>query len=135
MFEQVFDSMRKAAAMNAQFQQELVKRWLALWPGMAAPVPPPGDQAVALQKKWSETVSELVKRQHETQQELFAAGLQQIDQTFRLADIKDVETLRAKTLELWQRTFGMLQQGYEAQVRDFQTAVAKWTELMTTKVA
>jgi hypothetical protein len=129
MFEQVFDSMRKANEMNVRMQQELFKRWTALWPGVAAPFW--GEHVQALQKKWADTVNELVKRHCETQQEQFAAGLEQIEQAFQLAQIKDIETLRTKTLELWQKTFQFFQQSSEAQVRDFQNAVAKWTELVT----
>ena len=64
-------------------------------------------------------------------QEQFAAGLKQIEAAFRLAEVKDVETLRAKTLELWEKTFALVRQGFEVQVHDFQAAVAKWAEMCT----
>jgi hypothetical protein len=131
MFDPIYDSMRKAAEMNAQFQQELVKRWAALWPGAGMFAPPGAEQAQAALKKWGEVVNEWVRSRHEAQQELFAAGVKQIEQAFRLAEVKDVDTLRAKTLELWQKTFGLLQQCQEAQVRDFQAAVGKWAEAVT----
>jgi hypothetical protein len=132
MFDQIYDSMRKAAELNVQFQQELVKRWVTMWPGTSPLVTPPGaEQAQAALKKWGEAVSEWVKGRNEAQQELFAAGVKQIEQAFRLAEVKDVDTLRARTLELWQKTFGLLQQCHEAQVRDFQAAVGKWAEAMT----
>jgi hypothetical protein len=129
MFEQIFASFRKANEMNVQMQQELFRRWTALWPGVATPYW--GEQVQALQKKWAEAVNELVKRQCETQREQFTAGLKQIEEAFALAEVKDIEVLRAKTLELWQKTFEFFQQSSEAQVRDFQAAVAKWTELTT----
>jgi hypothetical protein len=134
MFDQIFESMRRIVEVNVQVQQEMFRRWAALWPGLA-PLPgvPAGpnfaEQAHRFQKKWAEAVTELVKRQGETTQEQFAAGLRQIEQAFKLAEVKDVEALRAKTLELWQKTFGLIQQGFEAQVRDFQAAVAKWAEV------
>jgi hypothetical protein len=131
MFEwQIFDSLRKANEMNVRMQQELFKRWTALWPGVPG-APFWGEQVQALQKKWAEAVNELVRRQCETQQEQFAVGLKQIEQAFALAEIKDIEVLRTKTLELWQKTFQLFQQSSEAQVRDFQAAVARWTELVT----
>jgi hypothetical protein len=134
MFEQVFDSMRKIAEANVQAQQEMFRRWAALWPGLASvPSVPVGsnftEQAQRFQKKWAATVSELIDRQSKSTQEQFAAGLAQIEQTFKLAEVKDVEVLRAKTLELWQKSFALLRQSFEAQVHDFQAAVAKWVEL------
>jgi hypothetical protein len=131
MFDQIYESMRKAAEQNVQFQQELLRRWTAMWPWTATLTPPGGEQAQAALKKWGETVNDWIKGRHETQQELFNAGLKQIEQAFRLAEIKDIDTLRTKTLELWQKTFGLLHECQESQVRDFQAAVGKWTEAMT----
>jgi hypothetical protein len=130
MFDRIFDSFRKATEINVQMQQELFKRWAALWPGAAAP-PAGTDLAQAFPKKWAETVNELVKRQHDTQQEMFAAGIKQMEEVFQLAEVKDVEALRTKTLELWQKSFQFMQHAYEAQFRDFQNAVTKWSEMFT----
>jgi hypothetical protein len=132
MFDQVFDSFRKATEINVQMQQELFKRWAALWPGMpGAPEPARTEPAQAFPKKWAETINELVKRQQETQKEMFAAGLKQMEETFQLAEVKDVDALRARTFELWQKSFQFMQQAYEAQFRDFQAAVARWAEMFT----
>jgi hypothetical protein len=131
MFEQIFDTMRKATETNLRMQQELFQRWTALWPGVPAAPASWAEQAEGLRKKWAEAVNELVKRQRQTQQEQFAAGLKQIEQAFRLAEVKDVEALRARTLELWQQTFQLLQQSYETQVRDFHDALGKWAEMLT----
>jgi len=138
MFDQIFDSMRKATESNVQMQQEMFRRWAALWPGLPAMPGIPGlpapaawaEQVQAFPRKWAEAVHDLIKRQRETQQEQFNAGLKQIEQAFQLAESKDVNALRAKTLELWQTTFQLLQQAYEAQARDFQAAVNKWAELL-----
>jgi hypothetical protein len=135
MFDQIFDTMRKATEMNVQMQQEMFRRWSALWPGVpGAPGQPApaswGEQLQGFSRKWAETVNELVKRQQETQQAQFAAGLKQIEQAFQLAEVKDVNALREKTMELWRTTFQLLQQASEAQVRDFQAALSKWAELI-----
>jgi hypothetical protein len=61
----------------------------------------------------------------------FIAGLKNIEDGFRLAEANDPAELRAKTVELWQRSFECLRKAYEAQVRDFQSAVVKWTELVS----
>jgi hypothetical protein len=99
--------------------------------GGAGAAAPWAEQAEGFRKKWAEAVQELVKRQRQTQEEQFAAGLKQIEQAFKLAEVKDVDELRARTLELWRQTFQLLQQSYEAQARDFQAAVARWAEMIT----
>jgi hypothetical protein len=140
MFDQFLDNVRKVTETNVQLQQELLKRWAALWPGLpGGPGGPSAPHAWAervrgLQQKWAEAVNEVVQRQRQTQQEQFAAGLKHLEEAFRLGEVKDVEALRAKTLELWQKAFQLVQQANEAQVRDLQAAVGKWTELVT-KVA
>jgi hypothetical protein len=138
MFDQVFDSMRRATEINVQMQQELFKRWAALWPGVpAAPGEPAGrtpswaEQLRAFQKKWTEAVADVAKKQRETAQEQFNAGLKHIEQAFAMASTKDLDALRAQMLELWQKSFALLQQAGEAQVRDFQTAVNRFAEVFT----
>jgi hypothetical protein len=138
MFDQIFDSMRKMVEVNVQAQQEMFRRWAALWPGMPGvpgvtgpAVPSFAEQAQRFQKKWTEAIADIVKRQGETTQEQLVAGLKQIEEAFKPAEIKDVETFRARTLELWQNTFALMQQFFGAQVRDFQAAVARWTEVFS----
>jgi hypothetical protein len=135
MFDQVFENLRQATDATIQMQQEMFKKWAGMWPGMPAVQPSWREQAQNFQKKWAEIVNELVKKQHETLESQFAAGLRNIEETFHLAEAKDLDELRTKTLELWQKSFEALRQVYEAQVRDFQAAVAKWTEMVTKGVA
>jgi hypothetical protein len=82
-----------------------------------------------------EIVGELLKKRNETLEAQFGAGLRNIEEAFHLAEAKDPEELRAKTIELWQKTFDCLRQASEAQLRDFQYAIGKWAELMTRGVA
>lgn len=130
MFDPLFDSLRKATETSIQMQQEMFKKWIALWPGMTA-IPPRPEQFQQFQKKWAETVNELIKQRRESTEAIFKSGLENIEQTFKLGEVKNVEELRAKTIELWQKYFDSLRQAYEAQVRDFQTAMVRWGELMT----
>jgi hypothetical protein len=131
MFDEVFENLRKATDSTIQAQQELFKKWVSLWPGVPTSPAAWGEPVHKLQKKWAEIVGELVKKQREALEAQFSAGLRNIEEAFHLAEAKDPEELRAKTVELWQKTFDCLRQSYEAQVRDFQAAVTKWTELMT----
>jgi hypothetical protein len=134
MFDQVFESLRKATESSVAMQQELFKKWIGMWPGVPASVFPFGEPH-KFQKKWVELVSELLKKQNESLEVQFKAGLRNIEEAFHLAEAKDPEELRTKTIELWQKTFDCLRQASEAQLRNCQDAIAKWAELMTKGVA
>jgi hypothetical protein len=131
MFDPVFDSLKKATEVTIQMQQEMFRKWAGLWTGVPGPQFGWGDQAQMLQKKWAEIVGDLVKKQHEVLETQFAAGLENLETSFKLAEAKDVEELRAKTVELWRKSLECLRQTFEAQLREFQAAVSKWTELLS----
>jgi hypothetical protein len=134
MFDQVFESLQKATESSIALQQEMFRKWIGLWPGIPGSAFPLGDLQ-KFQKKWVEVVGELVKKQNQSLETQFKAGLQTIEDAFRLTEVKDPEELRARTMELWQKTFDTLRQVSEAQMRDFQTAVSKWADLVTKGVA
>lgn len=129
MFDEVFDSMRKATETTIRAQQEMFKKWVGLWPGV--PASPTGwvDGVQKFQKRWAETVKELAGKQREAVEAQFNAGLKHIEQSFRLAEVKDLEELHQKTVELWKQVFECLRQTYETQVRDLQNATTKLAEL------
>jgi hypothetical protein len=134
MFDQVFESLRKATESSVAMQQELFKKWIGMWPGVPASASPLWEPQ-KFQKKWVEIVGELVKKRNDSLEAQFKAGLRNIEEAFRLAEAKDPEELRTKTIELWQKTFDCLRQASEAQLHDFQNAVTKWVELITKGVA
>jgi hypothetical protein len=135
MFELVFDNFKKATEFGLQFQQEAFKKWVGLWPGVPAIPGTIPEQAQKFQKKWAEFYEETLKRQREVLQAQFQAGLKSIEEAFRLPEARDPAELRAKTVELWQKVFETLHQAYEAQVRDFQSLAARWTEMVTKPAA
>ncbi len=131
MFDQIVENLRKATDATVQMQQEMFKKWTALWPGMPPAPTMAGEQILKVQKKWMEAIGEQIQKQRETMEAQFNAGLRHIEEGFRLAEAKDAEELRTKTVELWQKMFECLRQAYETQVRDFQAAAAKWGALFT----
>jgi hypothetical protein len=130
MFDPIFDNLRKATELTIQMQQEALKKWTALWPK-----PPTmagwSEQAQKLQKKWVEIVEETLKRQRDVLETQYSAGLKNIENVFTLAEAKDYEELRSKTVELWQKSFDNLRHTFEAQLRGYQSAMSKCWELMT----
>jgi molecular chaperone DnaK (HSP70) len=131
MFEQVYESLRKATEANMQTQQEMFRKMFTMWPGMPFPMTTPADQIQQFQRKWAEAVGDTLKRQRELIEVQFKAGIENLEKAFQIAGSKNPEELRAKTLELWQKCFENLRQAYEAQVREFQAAMSKWVEVVS----
>lgn len=130
MFEQAFENVRLATESTIHLQQEMFNKWVGVFAGL--PVAPSAGTArlQRAQKQWLEFVGDLVKRERETLETQFSAGLKNIEDAFRLTEIKDPKELRAKTIEFWQKSIDCMWQMYEAQIRDFQAAAVKWTELV-----
>jgi hypothetical protein len=131
MFEPVFESLRKATETGLQMQQEMFKKWAGLWPGVPPSQPAWNEQFEKYQKKWTELLNETLRKRRETLEAQFKSGMKNIEETFRVAEARDFEELRSKTLELWQKTFDSLRQTYEAQIQDFQLLSSKWSEMFT----
>jgi hypothetical protein len=131
MFDPVFESMRKATETTIQMQQDLFKKWVSLYPGAGMPPFPWGEQAQKFHKKWAEIVTESMARQREVLEAQYNAGMKNLEAAFAVASAKDPEELKAKTRELWQKSFDCLRQSFEAQAKEFQASAAKWTEFLT----
>jgi hypothetical protein len=130
MFNPIFDCLQKATESTIRMQEQMLKNWVSLWPGHPAAPSAGTEQVSNFQKKWVESMTDLVKKQGEALETQFKAGLRNLEDVFRLAEARDPEELRRKTVELWQKAFDSLRQCSEAQANNFQTAVARWTDLM-----
>ena len=130
MFEQAFENVRLATESTIHLQQELFNKWISVWSGL--PVAPNGaaERLQRAQKQWLEFVGDLVKKERQTLEFQFSAGLKNIEEAFQLAEAKDPNELRTRTIEFWQKSIDCLRQVYEAQIRDFQAAAVRWTELV-----
>ena len=131
MFEQTFETLRRATDATIQIQQEAFRKWVNLWPSMPVTQPVWSEQFYKAQKQWTEFVTELVKKQREVFEAQFNAGLKGIEEAYKLADVKSPEELRALAVELWKKTFDSVREAFEAQIKALQAAVGKWTELVT----
>lgn len=134
MVDPIIDCLRKATESTIQVQQEMLKKWSSLWTGVAGPAPILGDQVQKLQKAWAEFLEDALKRQREALEANFAAGRKNLESALKLTEAKDPQELRAKTVELWQQAFVTLRQACETQIRECQTAVGKWTEMLSRSV-
>lgn len=130
MFEVMFESMRKASESAFEMPREIFRKYVGGWPVMPM-CTPVFTEPMKFQKKCADIVTDLVKKQQQTFQQQFSAGLKNIEEALHLGEAKNPEEVRARTVELWQKLFDCLRQAWEAQARDFQAAVSKWTELVT----
>jgi hypothetical protein len=135
MIEPVFEALRRATEFNIQLQQEVFKRWFSLGPGKVAPPNGAAEQIGKVKEEWSAFTAELVKKQRGALESQFSAGLEIVEEAVHLAEAKDPEELRVKTIELWQKAFDCQRQLYEGQMRDVQDVVPKWTDLVMKQVA
>jgi hypothetical protein len=130
MFEYVFDAMRRATEFNIQTQQEVFKKWFSLGPGLGAAPEGVAEEFGKVKKEWAEFAAEVVKKQRGALESQFTAGLQVVEEACHLAEAKDPEELRTRTVELCHKAFDNQRQLYEAQIRDFHAVVARWTDLV-----
>jgi hypothetical protein len=145
MFDQILDNYRKAAESTIQFQQEMLRNLTQQWPQMSG-VPTPGAasteqaqtawkgaastaQAQAARQKWSETITDMLNKHRETLDSQYRAGIQTIEDAFRVGEAKDPEQVRKLTEELWRQSFDSLKTTVESQMREFQAAMEKWVEV------
>ena len=137
MLEQVFDNFRKATETTLQAQQDLFRQWMSQWPMLPlAPTPSSSgmsEQARSFQKQWTDSVTALMTKHCEALDAQYRAGIRAIEDALRTTEAKSPEEFRKLTEDLWRKSFEVLKQTVENQIRDFQVAVEKWSELMTQK--
>jgi len=152
MFDQILDTYRRAAESTMQFQQTMLRNWVQQqWPpmfglpnfpipgnfvpnpmnGFATPATAWLDQARDVQRKWGETVVEMLNKHRESLDAQYRAGIKTIEDVYRLGEAKEPEQLRKLTEELWKHSFEALKSVTEDQTRELQTAMQKWLELMS----
>jgi gas vesicle protein len=133
MFEQVLESFRKATESSVQMQQEMMRKWVGIWPttSMTPPMFGANFPLQQMQQKWTDAMTDLVKKQRELLENSFKLGQENIEKAFKVSEAKTPEEVRAKTVELWQKCMESLRETSESQMREFQSATQKWLELMS----
>jgi hypothetical protein len=141
MFDQVFDNFRKATETTLQAQQDLFRQWMSHWPMIPvtpkSPIDTSGvtEQVRRFQKQWTDSVTALMTKHCEALDAQYRAGIKTIEDALRTTEAKSPEEFRRLTEELWRKSFEVLKQTIENQIRDFQVAVEKWSDLVTQKSA
>jgi len=147
MFDMILENYRKATESTMKLQQDVLRNWTMQWPqmfgaqtfglpflgGPASGSAMPGaawlEQLRDAQKKWGETVTEMLNKHRETLDAEYRAGIAAIDGAFRVAEAKDPQQFRKLTEELWRHNHECLKSLAESQMRDIQAVMQKWFDL------
>ncbi|HWO11064.1 MAG TPA: hypothetical protein VNN80_16330 [Polyangiaceae bacterium] len=130
MFDQLFESFRKASESSAFGQQQLFKQWLQQWPGAPNTGPSPyAEWPQSLQKQWLDSLGELLNRQRELADSTYRKGAQLLEQASRASDSKSPDEYRRLLEDVWRAISDSLKEQTEANVRELQKATQRWLDI------
>ncbi|MAT72000.1 MAG: hypothetical protein CMJ58_21050 [Planctomycetaceae bacterium] len=129
--EGVFDEVRKAAETNVKLSQEMLRQWLTMWPGLPTPQSMWLDKMRDFQKAWTGAVSDLARKHRDTVDRQYQAALESLEQNLKLMEAKTPDELRKRSEEVCRKAIDCVKECTEAQVKEFQNALTKLTELTT----
>ena len=148
MFDMILENYRKATESTMKLQQEMLRNWTTQWPHMFglpnSGMPFPGttmpggewlEKFSSAQKKWGETVIEMLNKHRETLDAQYKAGIRTIEDAFKVGEAKDPQQFRRLTEELWKQSFECLNTVVESQMRDVQAAMQKCYEVASKSAA
>ena len=150
MFDMILENYRKATESTMKLQQDVLRNWTMQLPQMFGPQtfglpfmggPASGSAGSSMpgaawlgqlsdaQKKWGETVTDMLNKHRESLDAQYKAGIRTIEEAFKVGEAKDPQQFRRLTEELWKHSFECLKTVAEAQTRDVQAAMEKFYEV------
>jgi hypothetical protein len=134
MFDQIFENLQKATESTMKMQQEMLQKWVEVFPTGGGTSMPSQPEAVAeFRKKWEEAAIEMLKRQKELVDQSYDAGVQSLENVFSVADAKNAQEYQEKMTELYRKSLESLRDLTEAQMNEFKAAAEKCSQLMTSQ--
>jgi hypothetical protein len=131
VYEQVFDNMRKASEANLKMQQDVFRQWTTMWPGLPSPQSMWLDKMRDFQRQWGNTMSDLARQHRDTFDRQYQAALESLEEALRVSESSNPEEFRKRTEQLCRKTLDCMREASEAQMKEFQAAMGKWSELVT----
>ena len=108
MFDMILENYRKATESTMKLQQDMLRNWTMQWPQMFGaqtfgfPLtggpdrwhprcrePPGSSSSSDAQKKWAETVTEMLNKHRESLDAQYKAGIRTIEEAFKVGEAKD----------------------------------------------
>ena len=130
VLEDAFQNIRKAAETNLRLQQEIFQQWTQVWP-MPTPQAAWLDKLRDFQKQWSNTLSDLVRKHREVMDRQYQSAVESLDAALRVGEATNPEEYRRRSEQFCRKALDCMREVTETQLREFQNAAAKWTELAT----
>lgn len=131
LYGAVLQHMRNAAEANVKLQQDMFRQWSNLWPAIPSPESAWLEKVRDFQRQWTNTVSELANQHREVIDKQYQASLESLEEALRLGESGNPEEFRKRTEQLCRKTLDCLREVSEVQMKEFQDAVSKWSELAT----
>ena len=130
VLEDVFQNVRRAAEANLKMHQEIFQQFSHMWP-----FPTPQsiwiDKIRGFQKQWTTTVSDIARKHRGVIDKQYQAAIESLDAALEVAESTNPEECRRRTEQLCRKTLDCMREISETQLREFQDALARWTELAT----
>ena len=126
MFDQLFETFRKASESSMQMPLDMIKNLTQQMPNASGASL---EWTKTFQKRWAEFAIENLHKSRESLDATFRSGIQLIEQTFRFSEAKSSDEHQRIVEDLWGKLLEMFKQQSESQVRDFQTWAAKSFEM------
>jgi hypothetical protein len=130
MFEQLFESLRKASESSLMGQKQLFDQWTQQWP--APPLGAAGagaEWASTIRKRWTDSLSEGLNRHREIFDSTYRNGIQLIEQALRVSDVKSGDEYRRSVEDLWRKVSDTAKDQVETQLRELHKTAERWLEL------
>lgn len=126
MFDQIFESFRKASESTIRIQQDVFKNWTQQLLSVPSSVISgnPAEWGTSFQRRWADQAIDLLNKHREALDAAYKSGIQVIEQTFRVSDAKSPEDYRRTIEDLWRQLFEAFKNQSETQFREFQ----KWAD-------
>lgn len=131
VYDQVLDNMKKAAEAGLKMQQDAIQQWVALWPAVPTPQTMWMDKAREFQKQWGSVLSELAHRHKDTLDQQYQAALESFEEALQIGESTDPEEFRKRTEQFFRKSLDCMREATEAQMKEYQEAMAKLSELVT----
>ena len=130
VLEEVFQNVRKAAEANLKMQQEVFSQWSSLWPGIPTPQTAWVNQMQGFRKQWASTISDLARKHQKVIDAQYEAATDSLNAALNLSDASTPEEVRRRSEQFCRKTLDCMREVTEVQVREFQDAVTKLTDLL-----
>jgi hypothetical protein len=126
MFDLLFESFRKASESSMQVPMDMIKNLTKQLPSASGAGM---EWSKTFQKRWAELALESMNKHRESLDSTYRTGIQLIEQTLRVSDVKSPDDYQKIVEGLWGKLLDVFKEQSESQVRDLQTWAAKSFEM------